>query len=107
MLHTTTELDTNAHASGAYPKTLKIANRAWKGCAVAKVKELPEYSYRGFGGEIYDCPTIKAVDAYLVQNSASIKKCSPLLVNKLKVLQLDRDLLLDLRWLLAPNASSS
>lgn len=64
--------------------------------------KLTEHSYMGSNGDIYDCPNVEAIDENLRAVLKAIKDSKRAPVRKGK-LEADLDMLLALRWLMAPS----
>lgn len=58
----------------------------------------------GRDGTAYDCPSVEAIDKYVIELTEKIKSTNPVLKKTIKGYEFDRDMLLDLRFLMtAPN----
>jgi hypothetical protein len=66
----------------------------------AKKPKITEHTIFGQNGAVYDCPTVEAIDKYVVELAERIKTCNPVLKKTIRGWQFDIDMLLDLRFLM-------
>jgi hypothetical protein len=54
----------------------------------------------GQNGAVYDCPTVEAIDQHVIALTELIKTTNPTLKKTIRGYEFDRDMLLDLRFLM-------